>query len=74
MPKVLNIELKGKLNPWISAKDVILHILKKLTVKGGVGYVIEYSDDGIKELSVTDRATLQIWEQNLAQLLLFSLA
>ncbi|RKD21528.1 aconitase [Caminicella sporogenes DSM 14501] len=58
VPKVLNIELKGKLNPWVSAKDVILYILKKLTVKGGVGYVIEYSGDGIKELSVTDRATI----------------
>ncbi|MCT4620669.1 MAG: aconitate hydratase [Marinisporobacter sp.] len=57
-PKVLNIELTGKLNPWVSAKDVILYILKNLTVKGGVGYVVEYSGDGVKELSVTDRATI----------------
>ncbi|MCT4605249.1 MAG: aconitate hydratase [Marinisporobacter sp.] len=57
-PKVLNIELTGKLNPWVSAKDVILYILKNLTVKGGVGYVVEYSGHGVKELSVTDRATI----------------
>ncbi|QZY54171.1 aconitate hydratase [Crassaminicella profunda] len=57
-PKVLNIELTGKLNPWVSAKDVILYILKKLTVKGGVGYIVEYSGDGVTELSVTDRATI----------------
>lgn len=58
VPKVLNIELIGELNPWISAKDVILFILKELSVKDGVGYVIEYSGEGIKELSVTDRATI----------------
>ncbi|QEK11418.1 aconitate hydratase [Crassaminicella thermophila] len=57
-PKVLNIELVGKLNPWVSAKDVILYILKELTVKGGVGYVVEYSGEGVKALSVTDRATI----------------
>ncbi|MCT4595780.1 MAG: aconitate hydratase [Anaeromicrobium sp.] len=58
VPKVLNIELKGSLNKWTSAKDVILYILKELSVKGGVGYIIEYSGDGIKELSLTDRATI----------------
>lgn len=58
MPRLLNIELIGKLNPWVSAKDVILYILKLLTVKGGVGYVIEYSGEGVKALSVTDRATI----------------
>jgi len=57
-PKVLNIELNGKLKSWVSAKDVILYILKKLTVKGGVGYVIEYSGEGVNELSLTDRATI----------------
>ncbi len=57
-PKVLNIELVGKLKPWVSAKDVILFVLKELSVKGGVGYVVEYSGDGVKELSVTDRATI----------------
>ncbi len=57
-PKVLNIQLTGKLKPWVSAKDVILFILKKLTVKGGVGKVIEYSGDGVAALSLTDRATI----------------
>lgn len=58
VPKVLNIELVGKLGPWASAKDVILFILKELSVKGGVGYILEYSGEGIKELSLTDRATI----------------
>ncbi len=58
VPKVLKVELSGKLNPWVSAKDVILYVLKELTVKGGVGYIIEYAGDGIKNLSVTDRATI----------------
>lgn len=58
VPKVMNIELVQKLNPWVSAKDIILHLLKILSVKGGVGYIIEYSGNGIKELSVTDRATI----------------
>lgn len=58
VPKVLNVELVGKLNPWVSAKDVILFILKELSVKGGVGYVVEYSGEGVKQLSVTDRATI----------------
>ena len=57
-PKVLNIELNGKLKPWTSAKDVILYILKELTVKGGVGSIIEYSGEGVNELSLTDRATI----------------
>ncbi|AOY75908.1 aconitate hydratase [Clostridium formicaceticum] len=57
-PKVVNIQLKGSLNPWVSAKDVILYVLKKLTVKGGVGKVIEYSGEGVKSLSLTDRATI----------------
>lgn len=58
VPKVLNINLKGNLKPGVSAKDVILYILKELSVKGGVGYVIEYSGKGLENLSVTDRATI----------------
>ncbi len=58
MPKLMNIELVGKLEPWVAAKDVALYILKLLTVKGGVGYIIEYSGEGLKSLSVTDRATI----------------
>ena len=57
-PKVLSINLTGKLKPWVSAKDVILYILKKLTVKGGVGKVIEYCGEGLQYLSLTDRATI----------------
>ena len=58
VPKVIEVELKGKLKPWSSAKDVILYVLKELTVKGGVGYVVEYTGEGVKTLSVTDRATI----------------
>ncbi len=58
VPKIFNVRLKGKLKPWISAKDVILYVLQKLTVKGGVGKIIEYTGEGVKNLSVTDRATI----------------
>jgi aconitate hydratase len=58
MPEIMNIKLKGDLNPWVSSKDVILHILDILTVNGGLGKIIEYSGKGIKALSVTDRATI----------------
>ncbi len=58
VPKVVNIKLRGKLNPWASAKDIILYILQKFTVKGGVGKIFEYSGEGLKYLSVTDRATI----------------
>ncbi len=57
-PKVVKVELKGKLRPWVSAKDIILYVLKQLTVKGGVGKIIEYTGEGVKNLSVTDRATI----------------
>lgn len=58
VPKVINVRLSGKLKPWVSAKDVILKVLKELTVKGGVGKVVEYTGEGVKTLSVTDRATI----------------
>ena len=57
-PKVVKVELKGKLNPWTSAKDVILYVLQQLSVKGGVGKIVEYTGEGEKSLSVTDRATI----------------
>lgn len=57
-PKVIKVELKGALKPWASAKDVILYVLKQLTVKGGVGKIVEYTGEGVKSLSVTDRATI----------------
>ena len=58
MPKILGIELKGKLRPWVSAKDVILEILRRLTVKGGIGKILEYHGNGLKALSVPERATI----------------
>lgn len=57
-PKVVKVELTGKLQPWVAAKDVILEVLKRLSVKGGVGKVIEYTGEGVKSLSVPERATI----------------
>ncbi len=57
-PKVVKINLTGKLSPWVSAKDVILEVLKRLSVKGGVGKVMEYTGEGVKTLSVPERATI----------------
>lgn len=57
-PKVVKVELTGKLSPWVAAKDVILEVLKRLSVKGGVGKVIEYCGEGVKTLSVPERATI----------------
>ncbi len=57
-PKVIKINLTGKLQSWVSAKDVILKVLEILTTKGNVGYAIEYGGDGVKDLSVPDRATI----------------
>lgn len=58
MPKVLNVQLNGKLQPWVSAKDIILEVLRRISVKGGVGKIIEYSGNGVKSLSVPERATI----------------
>ena len=58
MPKVVKINLTGKLNDWVSAKDVILKVLEILSVKGGVGKVMEYMGAGVKYLSVPERATI----------------
>ncbi len=57
-PKIVKVNLLGKLSPWCAAKDVILEVLKRLSVKGGVGKVIEYTGEGIKSLSVPERATI----------------
>lgn len=57
-PKVVKVNLTGKLSPWVAAKDVILEILKRMSVKGGVGKVIEYCGEGVKSLSVPERATI----------------
>ncbi len=58
MPQICKVNLKGKLSPWVSAKDVILEVLRILSVKGGVGKVIEYGGEGIRSLSVPERATI----------------
>ncbi|MEG0283581.1 MAG: aconitate hydratase [Erysipelotrichales bacterium] len=58
VPKVINIELINKLNDWVSAKDIILYVLRELSVTGGVGSVIEYTGSGLKTLSVEERATI----------------
>lgn len=58
MPKVLNVVLHGRLGRWVTAKDVILEILRRLSVTGGVGWVLEYSGDGVKSLMVPARATI----------------
>lgn len=58
MPKVVKVNLVSKLKPWVAAKDIILEVLRLLTVKGGVGKVIEYSGEGVKTLSVPERATI----------------
>ncbi len=57
-PKIVKVNLVGKLGPWSAAKDVILEVLKRLSVKGGVGKVIEYCGEGVKTLSVPERATI----------------
>ena len=58
MPKVVKIELVGKLKPNVTAKDIILEVLRRLTVKGGVGKVMEYCGEGVKYLTVPERATI----------------
>ncbi|RQD69424.1 MAG: aconitate hydratase [Tindallia sp. MSAO_Bac2] len=58
MPGIVNIRLEGKRKPWVSAKDIILHILGKLTVKGGVNAILEYSGPGAADLTVPERATI----------------
>jgi aconitate hydratase len=59
MPKVVLVKLTGKLDrPWVTAMDLILEILRRLTVKGGVGKILEYGGDGVRDLTVTERATV----------------
>ncbi len=58
MPKIVGVKLTGKMPPWVSAKDIILELLRRLTVKGGLGKIFEYFGEGVKELSVPERATI----------------
>lgn len=57
-PKIVGVKLTGKLMDWVSAKDVILEVLRRIDVKGGVGKVLEYFGPGVKTLSVPERATI----------------
>ena len=57
-PKIMGVKLTGRLSPWVSGKDVILEMLRRHTVKGGVGKIIEYYGSGVATLSATDRATI----------------
>jgi len=58
MPRVVGVRLVGELPPWVSAKDVILEVLRRLGVKGGVGKVLEYFGPGVRTLTVPERATI----------------
>ena len=58
MPKTVRITLTGKLSPWVAAKDIILEVLRIMSVKGGLGKIIEYAGEGVKTLSVPERATI----------------
>ncbi|MGO9569069.1 MAG: aconitate hydratase [Desulfomonilaceae bacterium] len=58
MPRIIGVRLTGSLQPWVSAMDVILEMLRRLTVKGGVGKIFEYFGPGVENLSATDRATI----------------
>lgn len=58
MPKIVGVKLTGKSPPWVSAKDVILELLRRLTVKGGVGKIFEYYGEGVMQFSVPERSTI----------------
>ncbi len=58
MPKMVRINLTGKLSPWVAAKDIILEVLRIMSVKGGLGKIVEYAGEGVKTLSVPERATI----------------
>ncbi len=58
MPKMVRINLIGKLSPWVAAKDIILEVLRIMSVKGGLGKIVEYAGEGVKTLSVPERATI----------------
>ncbi|MEO9320552.1 MAG: aconitate hydratase [Nitrososphaera sp.] len=58
MPKIVGVKLTGKLGPWVTAKDVILEMLRRLSVKGGVGKIFEYYGDGIKNFGIPQRGTI----------------
>jgi aconitate hydratase len=58
MPKIVGVELRGRLQPWVTAKDIILEMLRRLTVKGGVGRIFQYYGEGVAQLTVPERGTI----------------
>jgi aconitate hydratase len=58
IPGIFGVRLTGRLRPWVSAKDIILEMLRRHSVKGGVGYIVEYFGPGVSTLSATERATI----------------
>ena len=58
MPQIIGVRLAGRLSPWVTAKDIILEMLRRLTVKGGTGKIFEYFGEGVAGLSVPERATI----------------
>jgi len=74
VPKVVGVKLVGKRSPWVSAKDIILEMLRHFTVKGGVTQAFEYGGPGVKSLTVPERATITNMEQNSEPRHLFSRA
>jgi len=58
MPEIVLVRLKGKLPPWVASKDIILELLGRLTVKGGIGRILEFGGPGVKTLSIPERATI----------------
>ena len=58
MPKIMLVKLTGKLQPWVTAKDIILEVLRMISVKGGVGKILEYGGPGVKSLTATQRGTI----------------
>ncbi len=58
MPGMIRVNLRGRLRPFVTAKDVSLELLRRLTVKGGVGYIIEWGGEGVRTLTVPERATI----------------
>ena len=58
MPEVVSVRLKGRLSPWVASKDIMLELLRRLTVRGGVGKIFEFGGPGVKALSIPERATI----------------
>src|ERR1051325_1402326 len=65
MPRVVRVNLIGRFPPWVSAKDLILELLRRLTVKGGLHTVMEYVGPGLDTLTVPERATIANMTQEL---------